>query len=271
MWTTDLSSFSFDTCLVRKDGASIWVHVTTIIIEDNGGRLGYTILEDISARKELERVLKLVKEQEQRQQIAETILNTQEEERRRIAESLHNGLGQLLYGVKLSLSQLIQPGNEEALRYSEELITESIIECRRISHDLMPAVLMEEGLKVAVETICEQLNGEVKFSSRINGLTPRLPSFLGLAIYRIIQELLMNIIKHARADKADIQLEADESAITIRVRDNGQGFDATPGQTKGIGLQTMRYKVGLLSGTFDVMSEKGSGTTVAITIPRRVD
>jgi PAS domain S-box-containing protein len=153
LWTTNIPSFNFDTCLLKKNGSTIWVHVTTILIQDNDKTLGYTIMEDISERKEVERLSNLIREQEQRQQIVETILNTQEEERRRVAESLHNGLGQLLYGVKLSLNDVkiksseSQAGNEPALQYTERLITDCIYECRRISHDLMPAMLQEHGLK----------------------------------------------------------------------------------------------------------------------------
>ncbi|GAA4084659.1 PAS domain-containing sensor histidine kinase [Mucilaginibacter panaciglaebae] len=277
LWTTSMSSFNFDTCLIKKDRSTVWVHVTTILIEDTDDTLGYTIIEDISERIEIERLKDLIREQEQRQEIAETILNTQEEERRRVAESLHNGLGQLLYGVKLSLNDVkvryseSQPGNERALQYTQQLITDCIHECRRISHDLMPAMLQEHGLKEAVEDICRQLTNGLSFESNIQGLDTRIDNVLEIAIYRMIQELAMNIVKHAEASRAAIDIAADEAAIYIQVRDNGKGFDEEgEQQKKGIGLQTVRYKVNLLSGTLNVSSAKGKGTTVEITIPRRI-
>lgn len=78
LWTTDMPSFSFDTCLIKKDGSTAWVSITSILIEDQGKTLGYTIAEDIWERKEMEKLQRLINEQEQRQQIAETVLNTQE-------------------------------------------------------------------------------------------------------------------------------------------------------------------------------------------------
>ncbi|RVT98505.1 PAS domain S-box protein [Mucilaginibacter limnophilus] len=273
LWTTELTSFNFDSCLIKKDGSAIWLHVTTIIIEDNGNRLGYTILEDISERKELERIQVLVREQEQRQQIAETVLNTQEEERRRVAERLHNGLGQLLYGVKLSLNrvEVNTDNNREAIKYTEQLITDCIVECRGISHDLMPAMLAEDGLKEAVVDICRQLTGTVKFEYRLLGLKPRLPEFLEVAIYRMIQELLMNIVKHADATLASIHILAGEKLVNITVKDNGKGFNQARLENNGIGLHTIRTKTEFLSGKLNITSAEGQGTTITITIPKRVD
>lgn len=271
LWTTAMSSFNFDTCLIGKDGLLVWVHVTTILIDDNGGRLGYTIIEDISERKELERLRDLVREQEQRQQIAEAILNSQEDERRRVGEGLHNGLGQLLYGVKLSLSQLQgMPGKEQAFNYTHDLITEAIVECRRISHDQMPATLAEYGLQAAIEESCIQLSGETHFTCHAHRLKERLPDFLEVAIYRIIQELMLNVVKHAGASEAQVSLASDQGIIHMRIIDNGRGFDEQA-KTTGIGLRAIAYKVGLLSGNVNIASEKGKGTHIRISIPRRVD
>lgn len=277
IWTTNMASFSFDTRPVKKNGITVWVHVTTILIEDNSEKLGYTILEDISERKELERLRDLFQEQEQRQKIAETILNTQEEERRRVAESLHNGLGQLLYGVKLSLAKidLKETGdlveNRRALQYTDALLADSIKECRRISHDLTPLMLEEHGLKDAVKDICCQLSGHVRFDNCIVGLIQRIDRFLEVAIYRIIQELMLNIVKHAEASHASVNIDEEQTTIRIQVVDNGKGFDAGDTQGRGIGLQTIQDKVTLLSGTLNISSAKGEGTTVRITIPRRVN
>lgn len=274
LWTNERPSFSFDTCLIKKDGTSFWCHITTIIIEDNGDRLGYTILEDISERKELERLRELVREQEHRQEIAEAILNTQEEERKRIAESLHNGLGQMLYGAKLSLSSLssARDGNEreQAIRYSEKLLDNCIHECRRISHDLTPAILEEYGLIEAVRDICQQMSGPVKFDCLIKGSHARTDRFMEVISYRIIQELMVNVIKHAGATHAVTKIEMARNGIHISVHDNGKGFDPSTVKAKGIGLQSIRSKVILLSGDLDISSAENAGTTVTIYIPKRV-
>jgi PAS domain S-box-containing protein len=273
LWTTDLESFSFDACLIKKDGASIWLHVTTIIIEDNGGRLGYTILEDISERKELERLKDLFRDQEQRQQIAEAILNAQEQERWRVAERLHDSLGQLLYGIKLSLNAIkLRSNNDIApIIYTEKLISNCIVECRRIAHDLMPVMLAEHGLKEAVKEICRQLTGSVKFECSLIGFNTRLPEFLEVAIYRMLQEILMNIVNHADATLASVNIMADEKDVKISVEDNGKGFNAAKLEKKGIGLHTIRIKTEFLNGKLNITSEEGKGTTIFITIPKRVD
>lgn len=239
LWTTDMSSFNFDTCLIRKDGSTIWAHITTILIEDNGGLLGYTILEDISERKEVERLRDIVREQEQRQKIAEAILNTQEEERKRVGERLHNGLGQLLYSVSLSLNLVKvgptsdQPGNEEALKYSRQLLTDCIQECRRISHDLVPAMLEEHGLKGAVEDICRQLTGSVIFDARIRGLAKRIDNFLEVAIYRMIQELMINIIKHAEASRQILESLEDHAIFTTDLKGRVSSWNTGAGKLLG--------------------------------------
>jgi PAS domain S-box-containing protein len=255
LWAARVPSFNFDTCLIRKDGAIVWVHITTIQIEDDGRVLGYTILEDISVRKEIQRLKDEVKARENRQQLVETILNTREEEQKRIAESLHNGLGQLLFGVKLGLGQLqVSPENEKALKYTNELITDCIRECRRISHNLMPAVLEEFGLRAAVETICRQLTNEVTFNYSVKGFTRRIDKFLEVAVYRMIQELMMNVVKHAGATRAEVKLIEGKNTIQISVSDNGKGIILT-----------------LLNGTLDISAENGQGTTFKINIPKKVD
>lgn len=216
---------------------------------------------------------KQIKESEHRQLIVDAILNTQDE-RARIAESLHNGLGQVLFAVKLSLPHLkvnpdeAQPGNIEALRYTEQLVANCIDECRRISHDLTPAMLEKHGLRNTVTDICKQLTGSTIFSCTVRGLTKRLELFLEVAIYRIIQELAMNIVNHAEATQASISIIENKKAVELRVWDNGKGFNEANPKIKGIGLQMIRHKVDLLSGSINVSSVKGGGSTVEISIPK---
>ncbi|GGE41449.1 PAS domain S-box-containing protein [Pedobacter psychrotolerans] len=275
LWTTDMSSFSIDTCLIKKDNTSVWVHVTTILIEDEDKMLGYTIIEDVSERKELERLRNLVTQQQQRHHLAEMVLNAQEEERRRIAESLHHGLGQVLFGVKLSLNKIKfngeheQHGNEDALRYSMNLLNDSIIECRRISHDLIPTLLEDRGLKSAVEDICRQLSNTVKFYCTVKGLEERINPVIETAIYRMVQELMMNIIKHAQASFGRVSIKEHGDEIHVEVEDNGKGFETIDTEPVGIGLQTIRYKVNLLGGTFNISSTLGKGTQISIVIPQK--
>lgn len=272
LWTTDMSSFQFEACLIKKNGGEAWVSITSILIEDSGKMLGYTILKDVSDGRR-ERLQLLTREQEHRQQIAEIILNTQEEERRRVAERLHNGLGQVLFAAKLSLSHLKsdQQGNEPALKYTEKLISDCIQECRRISHNLTPVLLEEFGLKKTVEDVCNQLSGAVIFTYKINGLATRVERFLEIAVYRIVQELMMNIVRHAEASQASIFIWEKDTSIQVRVIDNGKGFDELKLGREGFGLHTIRSKVNLLTGSIKISSVQGEGTTITINIPKRIN
>jgi PAS domain S-box-containing protein len=279
LWTNQKPSFSIDTCLIKKDKSIIWCHITTILLEDNGKTLGYSILEDISERKTMEHDLKKANERERQfeQQLLEMTINIQEKERARIAEDLHNSLGQLLYGVKLNLNDIkldhSEPQNQNALTVKNinKLLSECIQESRRISHDLMPSVLQDYGLKVAIEDICRQLSKTIDFTCEFSGLNDRLPKYLEKAIYRIVQELAMNLIKHAEATKAYLKLGITKNDIIVRVEDNGKGFN-TSNTTKedGIGIQSIKTKLHLLKGELDIYSAPGKGTIINIRVPSKL-
>jgi two-component system NarL family sensor kinase len=210
-------------------------------------------------------------EEWQQQQIFRTILDTQEVERKRIAEALHNSLGQILYGTKLGLDQLykvaLNDEDKEKLKNVDKLLNAAITESRRLSHQLMPVILEDFGLKTAVEDICRQLSGITKFNCRFRGLTRRLDKYLEIAIYRIIQELMMNVVKHAGATEALVAIEAQKGQLSILVRDNGKGFNAGAEKAAGIGLKTIQNKVSLLNGNINTESEAGKGTVIDINIP----
>lgn len=216
---------------------------------------------------------RLAMEELQQKEIFEVTLQSQEKERKRIAESLHNGLGQLLYGVKLSLNQISaknpMPANEEALRHTEQLITQCIRETRRISHELMPAVLEDFGLKEALLDICRQLSSDTRFHCSFTGLEVKLDKDLEVAIYRIIQELMINVLKHARAAQGTVNVEIAPQWIKIKVEDNGIGMD-TDIKTKGIGLSSVKSKVKLLKGDIDISSVLNQGTNVKVRLPHQL-
>lgn len=208
------------------------------------------------------------------QELLEMTINTQEKERARIAEDLHNGLGQLLYGVKLNLDQIkldnlaLQGQNVQTIEKTKHLLTECIKESRRISHNLMPTVLRDFGIKVAIEEICRQLSRTINFRCEFAGLDTKIPKYLEKALYRIVQELAMNLIKHADATKASLKLSINKEEILVRVEDNGKGFDASNIKgNDGIGLQSIKNKLHFLKGELDISSTPGNGTIVYIRIP----
>jgi PAS domain S-box-containing protein len=276
LWTNKKPCFVLETRIIKKNKSIIWCHVTSFLLEDNDETLGYTILEDISDRKNTENDLKEanVRELLFEQQLLELTINIQEKERARIAEDLHNSLGQLLYGVKINLDQLklgtsdLQKENIKTINKSKDLLTECIKESRRISHDLMPSVLKDFGLKVAVEDICAQLSRTISFECVFTGVNHRLHKYLEKAIYRIVQELAMNLIRHANATKACLVLAVNKKDILIKIEDNGQGFNPLDiVKDEGIGIQSIKTKIHLLKGELDIASSPGKGTIINIRLP----
>ncbi|RZM18174.1 MAG: hypothetical protein EOO88_41445, partial [Pedobacter sp.] len=209
------------------------------------------------SRKAEERMRRL--ESESQLEVFKATLNTQDEERRRISESLHNGLGQLLYGIKLSMTNLRlkittdqSEEFEQAIRYTEGLLTEAIRESRSISHELMPTALQEFGLPSAIDDVCKQLNGDIKFHCEYKGLDQRLENYLEIAIFRTVQELMLNVVKHSGATNAKVTISADPSLVLIRVTDNGTGMKNILENSQGIGLTSIRSKISLLNGKVDI-------------------
>jgi chemotaxis methyl-accepting protein methylase/signal transduction histidine kinase len=210
-------------------------------------------------------------EAEQQLEIFRVTLLTQEEERRRISESLHNGLAQLLFGIKISMNALSaelavsdRVTYNSSKKYTEKLLTNAISESRRISHELMPVLLDEFGLKVAVSDIADQVKGEINFSCSIvlGGIV--LDKYFELAVYRIIQELVVNVVKHAEATAGKIEVSVKGQQIMIRVTDNGKGLTEDKATTAGIGLTSILNKATALNGKVELTSSPGKGTVVEV-------
>jgi two-component system NarL family sensor kinase len=202
--------------------------------------------------------------------ILKTTIRTQEEERKRISESLHNGLGQILYGVKLSLEQLSKKTDDPELakqirKNTDSLLTEAIRETRRISHELSPSILESFGLQVAVKDVCQQFNQALKIRCDFQESNIKVSKELELVIYRTIQELTTNIVKHAKATEASLEVFFSKDQVNINIQDNGQGIQ--PGKEDGIGLKTIQSQLNLLKGTFKISSPGGVGTLINISIP----
>lgn len=208
-----------------------------------------------------------------RQLIAvDSMLQGQEEERSRLAKDLHDGLGGLLSGVKFSLSNMkdnliITPDNMTVFERSLDMIDTAIKELRRVAHNMMPEMLTKFGLDEALKEYCNTINATnlllVKYQSL--GMNIRVEKSSEIIIYRIIQELLNNIMKHAAATEATVQLIKEEGRFSIIVEDNGKGFDtAVLKDNKGAGLTSIQSRVDYLKGQLDIHSETGKGTLVNI-------
>jgi two-component system, NarL family, sensor kinase len=202
----------------------------------------------------------------------DAMLQGQEEERSRLAKDLHDGLGGLLSGVKFSLSNMkdnliITPDNMTVFERSLDMLDTSIKELRRVAHNMMPELLTKFGLDEALKEYCNSINAtnllSVKYQSI--GMDTRIEKSSEIIIYRIIQELLNNIMKHAAAKEATVQLVKEEGRLSIIVEDDGKGFDtALIKNNKGAGLTSIQSRVDYLKGQLDIHSETGKGTLVNI-------
>lgn len=206
---------------------------------------------------------------------AKAVLDAEEHERTRIATDLHDGVGQLLSTALMSFNGLVK-----SYRYHDEqeqektenvlsLLNESYDEMRSISHQMMPNALIKAGLTTAVKDFLAKIDKDkLKVGVETIGLNTRLDAQIESVLYRVIQETVNNVIKHANASKLNIQFLKDEEGVTISIEDDGKGFDKTRlSQNEGIGLKNMISRVAFLKGTIDFDTAIGKGTLVAIHIP----
>lgn len=213
----------------------------------------------------------------QRNELFNVIAATQDQERKRIARDIHDSLGSVLSAAKLKLSSVKerQPSlpeeQMEIIQVTMRLLDEASAELRNISHNIMPATLSKLGLIAAlrnlVNTISSNSGLQVDFSA--HGFSGRLDEQTEMSVYRIVLELINNIVKHAQAEKATIQLVKHTGYINLSVEDNGRGFEYEPGvqQNSGIGLANIVSRVEYLEGKINVDAAAGRGTAVIIDIP----
>ena len=223
-----------------------------------------TVVRDVTERDRLaeEAIQKRLRRQ---QEVLAAILDTQETERKRIAEALHNGLGQLLYATKLSLAG--RAGVPGPARESLKLLDEAIRATRTISFELTPGVLEDFGLQTALQELVKRIApAGLPVRLHLLGLGHRLNSQAEIGVYRTVQELLNNVMKHAHATEAVVHVAYENGRLDVSVEDNGCGFEpaALVGQPlAGIGLAGVRNRVALLGGRLAISSRLGQGTIVS--------
>jgi signal transduction histidine kinase len=212
-----------------------------------------------------------VKQMEQQQQVAslQAMINGQEAERTRIARDLHDGLGGLFSTMKMYMSTLQhdEPAlqRQELFQKSYSLIDSTAEEVRRIAHNMMPEVLMKLGLVNALQDLCRDVSAGrlLSVSLEVHGMEKRLAPATEIMLFRIVQELLNNIIKHSSAAEAIIQFIREGNRLSVLVEDNGKGFNTqVAGGVKRAGLETIESRVAYLNGKISIDSQKDVGTTV---------
>jgi|APTNR8051073442_1049403.scaffolds.fasta_scaffold00575_3 two-component system NarL family sensor kinase len=212
-------------------------------------------------------------EQEQKLLAAGAMLDGQEEERKRIAKDLHDGLGGLLSTIKLHFNavqeQVRQLEALQAYQRAGEMIDSACEEVRRISHNMMPGALAKLGLIAAVEDLVEDLRraSKLDISIQTQQWASRLDEAREAMLFRIVQELLYNAVKHAEASRIAVQLVHSDQMVTLTVEDNGKGFDPEQAKlTGGLGLKSIASRVHYLGGSVQFNSVAGKGTSVIVKV-----
>jgi two-component system, NarL family, sensor kinase len=247
-------------CLLFATGFSLLL----VIILRNRRKIALQNIEIREAKiRELEKERQVV--------AANAVLQGEETERSRLARDLHDGLGGLLSGLKLKLTNL--KGNfvldeERTTEFSKaiDILDTSVKELRRVAHNMMPEALIKLGLKDATSDFCSEIsNPALKIDFRFYGENRRIDQNIEITAFRIIQELVNNALKHSEASQIIVQIMQETERLSISVQDNGKGFDPEIiDANKGAGLSNIKSRVLTLSGTLDINTETGKGTEIQV-------
>ena len=258
--------------LQSRKGAPLAVHLSLNPLRLDSTRAVCLIASDLSGMKRAEQALRA--SSEQFRNLAAHLLSVREEERARISREVHDELGQSLTAVKMDLAWLagrMPRGNGEMLkriRSTSQLADTIIQSIRRISTELRPAVL-DLGLAAAVEWQVQEFQARYGVQCKVRLLIREVvTSNASTAMFRIFQETLTNVARHAKATRVEVVLQKERGRLVLLIHDNGQGFDhADPSLSKSLGLLGMRERAAILGGELNISSAPGKGTTVSAWIP----
>jgi PAS domain S-box-containing protein len=260
-------------------GVTYWDWTLAPIL-DEAGEVDFLVfsLKDVTARRLAEEALK--ESEEQLRFLATAILSVQEKERGRLSRELHDGLGQALLVFKLQLRAIQRQLPEEcgtlkkdcnfALQYMDEIIED----IRRLSHNLSPTVLEDIGLIAALKNLCQEFERlhDLKVTLEAEELATPLSRQAQIHLYRICQEALANISKHARATRVSLVVQKCGAELAFAIADDGSGFDveevtAREAPGRGLGLAAMFERIRILGGELKIASRKGQGTRISFRVP----
>ncbi|MEI6948218.1 PAS domain S-box protein [Paraflavisolibacter sp. H34] len=253
-----------------RDGRYFWISWSTIV-QDEAGNF-YSCGQNITEQKHLRETLRREQE-DSRRKVTRAIINTQEKERSRISQELHDNVNQVLTTVKLLMELSLEdgPNNQVTLERARKLQQEAIDEIRSLSKQLAAPSLANINLCDSVK----DLLGSVAFTQKLKvsfhtaGLEDcRMDQYIHLMLFRILQEHFTNILKHAQARKVEVDLSQAEGVLSATVTDDGKGFDPNE-RSAGIGIQNMRTRAETVNGTLSLQSAPGKGCTLFIRIPLR--
>jgi len=250
-----------------KNGSIYWVFVTITPIFNNSGKIEQYIAIQFDITEEKTAKTNLIRE----------VIEAQEQERERFAMEIHDGLGQVLLASKMNLNAIsdsltgIDDDSKKIFDKSVDLLNDAVQEARNISHGLMSRVLNKFGLSYALNEIVNNINNtlDLKIDYKHNIENVRFDEEMEMGIYRTLQELINNIIKHSKADKGSLCILQKDNTLHIQIADNGIGINqGTMNNPKGggIGLRNMRSRIEYLGGRFIVDEKIKKGTKIDINI-----
>ena len=264
----------FETLDVHRDGRRIPVEVTDAVIEEDGKRMVLSIVRDITERKQAEQAAR--ESQNELRMLTGRLLKAQELERRRIARELHDDLNQSLALLAVELDLLGQTPADSTAQFdarARELsarVKQLSSAVHDLSHQLHPSKLEQLGLEAAVRSLCRELSlGHglpIEFTH--DDVPGAIPEDTALCLYRIVQEALRNTIKHSGARHAGVELRGFADAISLRIVDDGTGFDPESVDCEdGLGLVSMRERLHLVNGAITIDSRPSGGTRINVSVP----
>jgi PAS domain S-box-containing protein len=271
---------------VRKDGTTVPIELDLGPLEADAGLLAVASIRDLSERRKAEReredlLQQLQRSRERLRVLSRRVLEAQEAERRAIAHELHDEIGQALTAVSLDL-QALQTRATDATRplidSALEITRGVIAQVRELSLDLRPSLLDDLGLAAAIRWSLDRHEQRLGWTTELRGDLgdTRVPGAIETACFRVAQEALTNVAKHAGARTVSVDVRYDDGELVLVVRDDGQGFDVDEERTKAaagnsIGLLGMEERVTSAGGRFAVESERSRGTTVRARFPIPVE
>jgi PAS domain S-box-containing protein len=292
--------------IVRRDGQERWIgHACRLVLDDHGRSLGRRASDrDITERKRAEEALQqrtfelqqltetlelrvqertaeLAKANEAARQLSKRLLSAQEDERKRLAGEIHDTFGASLTAIKFKVEDILQKTGKtpnaatESLNTIIPMIQEGVEECRRIQMDLRPSMLDDLGLLPTLSWFCRRFQAVysgIRVEQGIDIQEHEVPNALKIVIYRVTQEAMNNIAKHSKADRVHLSLQKIDYRIELMLQDNGRGFDpeeavSLESTKRGLGLTSMRERIELSGGFFDIESIEGKGTMIRASWP----
>jgi PAS domain S-box-containing protein len=249
---------------LKKDGSLIDVEVTATNIQYDDTTYRLALIHDVTDQKRMQ------------EKIIQSVIEGENRERKRIAHELHDGIGQYLAAASMNFESMkrdirkLPQKREQQFKTGLSLLQNALSETRSISYNLMPKAIADYGLITAIENLIQNLqkSTDIIFNFDCNKEELELNDQAEINIYRIIQEIISNSVRHADCSTISIELKVNRNSIKLIVEDDGKGISVEEKHSdKGLGLRSIKTRVSNLQGAFDINSQPGKGMTTTITIP----